>query len=639
MRTLLVTGPGGSGRTTVAAAAALASARAGQRVLVLSADRGDTLGAALGGPEAHPGLTARHLTPDARFRDDLVALQERAASAFELLGADRIDGEELTPLPGGEELALLRALRDAARGTAHDTVVVDLPPAPRALAVLALPEQLRRYLRRLLPPERQAARALRPMLGRLAGVPMPAAWLYETAARWERELAAVQAVVEDPATTVRLVAEPGPAGADAVAETVTGLALYGLRTDLLLANRVLPDASADTWLAALRAQQDKTLAEWETAYGPGHGVRRVRHLGPNWYACVMGTAVVANAGAALPYRFTGLRTACTAVWALSLVLLAVLLAARAAHWAHHRDQARAHLLDPAVAPFYGCLSMALLAVGAGTLLVGEDWIGTGAALALDAVLFTLGTAIGLAAAVAVPYLMVVRHRVTADQASPVWLLPVVAPMVSAAVGPLLVPHLPAGQAQQTLLHACFAMFGLSLLATLVMLPVIFTRLVTTGPLPLALTPTLFLVLGPLGQSTTATGKLADVAPGVVPAPLAHGFLALAVLYGVPVMGFALFWLALAAALVRRARREGMRFAMTWWAFTFPVGTCVTGAEGLAEHTGLAAFDWLATGLFVLLLAACAVALANTLRGVLNGSLLAAPRRAPRAPAAAKARTT
>ncbi|MGW6529938.1 TDT family transporter [Streptomyces venezuelae] len=350
-----------------------------------------------------------------------------------------------------------------------------------------------------------------------------------------------------------------------------------------------------------------------------------RHLGPNWYASVMGTAIIANAGATLPYRFPGLRTGCTIVWALSFLMLAVLLTARAAHWIHHRDQARTHLLDPTVAPFYGCLSMALLAVGGGTLIVGRDWIGTTAAVAVDTVLFTVGTLIGLAAAVAIPYLMVVRHRIAADQASPVWLLPVVAPMVSAAVGPLLIPHLPAGQAQQTMLYACFAMFGLSLLATLVMLPVIFARLVTAGPLPLALTPTLFLVLGPLGQSTTAANKFADFAPHVVTVPLDRGFLVFAVLYGVPVMGFALMWLALAGAMVVRARRRGMGFAMTWWAFTFPVGTCVTGAEGLGKHTGLVAFDWLATALFVFLVTAVAVALTHTLRGVITGRLLAAPR--------------
>jgi C4-dicarboxylate transporter/malic acid transport protein len=354
-------------------------------------------------------------------------------------------------------------------------------------------------------------------------------------------------------------------------------------------------------------------------------VTAVRYLGPNWYASVMGTAIVATAGAGLPGDVPGLRTACTAVWALSALMLVTLLGARALHWTHHRDQARAHLLDPAMAPFYGCLAMALLAVGGGTLVVGGDWIGTRAAVAVDAVLFTAGTAVGLAAALAIPYLMVVRHRIRADQATPVWLLPVVAPMVSAAVGPLLVPHLPPGQPRATLLLGCFALFGLSLLATFVMLPVIFGRLITAGPLPLALTPTLFLILGPLGQSTTAVGKFADFAPGVVPAPYDQGFGMLAVLYGVPVLGFALLWLGLAGALVARARRQGMGFAMTWWAFTFPVGTCVTGAESLARHTGLVAFDWLAVALYALLVAAWSVAAARTARGLVSGELLATPR--------------
>ncbi len=371
---------------------------------------------------------------------------------------------------------------------------------------------------------------------------------------------------------------------------------------------------------------------------PARRVPAVRHLGPNWYACVMGTAVVGTAGAALPGRVPGLRTAGTAFWALSLLLLAALLVARSLHWRHHRDQARAHLLDPAAAPFYGCLSMALLAVGGGAVTVGRDWTGTRAAVALDAVLFGAGTAVGLAAAVAVPYLMAVRHRVEPGQAAPAWLLPLVAPMVSAALGPLLVPHLPPGQSRQTLLLACVAMFGMSLLATLITLPLVFARLLTGGPLPLALTPTLFLVLGPLGQSTTAVGAFADTAPGVLPAPYAAGFGVLAVLYGVPVTGFALLWLCLAAAHVVRARRAGMGFSMTWWSFTFPVGTCVTGAEALARHTGLAAYAGLAVALYALLLAAWAVAAVRTARGLVSGALLAGPRPAPGAPRPARART-
>lgn len=281
MRTILITGPGGCGRTTVAAATALRAAGTGSETLVLSADRTDTLGAALGaatGPA--PVRVAPHLTawrPDAveRFREDLTAFQTRAANVLDLLGAARLDGEEVTPLPGAEELSFLRALRDAALSERYDLLVVDLPPAPQALALLALPEELRRYLRRLLPPERQAARALRPVLGRLAGVPMPAEWLYETAARWDVELAAVEAVMADRATSVRLVAEPGPAGADAVRAATLGLALRGLRTETLVANRVLPETASDTWLAGLLAQQRKALADWQESYD----VHPVAHLG------------------------------------------------------------------------------------------------------------------------------------------------------------------------------------------------------------------------------------------------------------------------------------------------------------------------------------------------------------------------
>ncbi|MFE2551671.1 TDT family transporter [Streptomyces sp. NPDC059355] len=349
----------------------------------------------------------------------------------------------------------------------------------------------------------------------------------------------------------------------------------------------------------------------------------IRHLGPNWYASVMGTAIVANAGVALPVHVRGAHTFSLVFWALSAVMLAVLLTARAVHWARHPDQARDHLLDPAVAPFYGCLSMALLAVGGGTMLVGKDVIGLHAAVVVDSVLFVTGTAVGLLAAVAIPYLMVESHRIRPGSASPVWLLPLVAPMVSAALGPLLIPHLPPGQWQRALLLGCYTMFGLSMLATLVLLPVVFGRMVTGPRLPLALTPTLFLVLGPLGQSVTAANKFADAAPGVVQPPYAEGFRMLAVIYGVPVMGFALLWFAFACAVLVRARRLGMRFSLTWWALTFPVGTCVTGAEGLAQHTGLTVYRWLAVFLYAFLLAAWATAASLTARGLWTGAFVPA----------------
>jgi arsenite-transporting ATPase len=161
-----------------------------------------------------------------------------------------------------------------------DLVVVDLPAVRDAVALLALPEQLRRYLRRLLPADRQAARALRPVLAQLAGVPMPAEWAYEAAARADRELGAVQAAIEHPATAVAVVLEPGPTAERTLRTARTGLALYGHRLAAVVANRLLPTSSADPFLSGLSAgQQDHLKALAEQCAADGVPLWELPHLG------------------------------------------------------------------------------------------------------------------------------------------------------------------------------------------------------------------------------------------------------------------------------------------------------------------------------------------------------------------------
>ncbi|MEU9496981.1 ArsA-related P-loop ATPase, partial [Streptomyces sp. NPDC048215] len=89
MRTVLVTGPGGAGRTTVAAATALAAARSGRRTLLVSADEVPALPA---GTEDTERLTSVRIDSAAHFRDELLELQDRASGVLDLLGANRLDG-------------------------------------------------------------------------------------------------------------------------------------------------------------------------------------------------------------------------------------------------------------------------------------------------------------------------------------------------------------------------------------------------------------------------------------------------------------------------------------------------------------------------------------------------------------------
>jgi C4-dicarboxylate transporter/malic acid transport protein len=350
-----------------------------------------------------------------------------------------------------------------------------------------------------------------------------------------------------------------------------------------------------------------------------------RDIGPNWFASVMGTGIVANAAAVLPLQVPGLRVFATAVWALAAAMLAGLIAAWGVHWTRYPGRARAHASNPVMAQFWGAPAMALLTVGADTLVLGRPLIGS-AAVGIDWVLWLAGTALGLVTAVWIPYLMMTRHDIGAGDAFGGWLMPVVPPMVSAATGALLIPHVGSAQGRLTLLLACYAMFGISLFASVIIITQVWSRLVTHKPGAAIMVPTLWIVLGPLGQSVTAAGNLGTQAGHVLSEPYAAGAAVFALLYGVPTWGFAMMWLALAAAItIRTALRSqpgGLPFALTWWSFTFPVGTCVTGTIALAARSHAGVLEAASVVLYGLLVFAWVVVGARTVSGAASGRMFA-----------------
>lgn len=352
----------------------------------------------------------------------------------------------------------------------------------------------------------------------------------------------------------------------------------------------------------------------------GHPREVLAHLGPNWYASIMGTGIVANAAVTLPVRIPGLHTAALLVWGAAAVMLVALTAAWAAHWVRHRATARGHAANPVMAQFYGAPPMALLTVGAGTLLLGVDVLGEPLAVGIDVVLWLLGTVVGLVSALVIPYLMFTRHELAPDSTFGGWLMPVVPPMVSAATGALLVPHAPAGQVRLTLLLACYAMFGLSLIASLIVTTLIWYRLTVHKLGPAATVPTLWIVLGWLGQSITAVNLLGAQAHLALPAPYSTGFEVLGLVYGLPVFGFALLWTGLAVAVTVRTARAHLPFALTWWSFTFPVGTVVTGTSALAAHSGADVLVWLAVVFYGALVLAWMTVAVRTGLGSARGGL-------------------
>lgn len=347
-------------------------------------------------------------------------------------------------------------------------------------------------------------------------------------------------------------------------------------------------------------------------------------IGPNWFASVMGTGIIANAAVTLPVVGPSLRGFSLVIWVAAALLLLVLIVASGVQWIRRPHLVRAHARDPMMAQFYGAPPMAMMTVGTGALLVGDSLVGSDAAVTIAWVLWVLGTIGGLVTAAAVPFRLFTLYEVRPDAAFGGWLMPVVPPMVSATAGALLVPYVPEGTSRETMLYGCYAMFGMSLVASLIIISMIWSRLAHYGSSGTARVPTLWIVLGPIGQSITAAGLLGTAAAIAVAPQIASAMNVFAILYGVPAWGFAILWAAIAGLITIRTVRRKLPFALTWWSFVFPVGTCVMGTTQLAKHTGLPAFGWAAVLGFAALLCAWILVAARTLHGSLRANLLNPP---------------
>lgn len=352
------------------------------------------------------------------------------------------------------------------------------------------------------------------------------------------------------------------------------------------------------------------------------------NLGPNWFASVMGTGIIANASATLPVVGPSLQTFALVVWVVAGVLLVLLIVAQVAQWISNPAIAKGHWNDPVMAQFYGAPPMAMLTVGTGAMIVGHNLVGQTAADWIAWILWIAGTVTGLLTAIVIPYRLFTKFQIRPDGAFGGWLMPVVPPMVSATGGAFLIPTISSPEWRETMMYACYAMFGMSFFASLIIITLIWSRLAHFGSSGSVRVPTLWIVLGPLGQSITAAGLLGTAALTTVAAPLSIALNAASVIYGVPVWGFAIMWACIAGMLTVRTIRRKLPFALTWWSFTFPVGTVVTGTTQLAKHTELPAFEVLAIVFFFCLLCAWMTVGIRTLRGAYRTELLTPPASPP-----------
>ena len=273
-RTILYTGKGGVGKTSVAAATARRCAADGARTIVLSTDPAHSLAESLEAQvgreptEVGGGLWAQQVQAQDELERHWSAVQEWLGGVLMERGVERIAAEELTVPPGGDELFSLLALKQHVEAGEWDVIVVDCAPTGETLRLLSFPDAARWWLDKVLGRESALLSAARPLARTFLDLSLPDERVVGEIQRLVANLVAMHELLRDAArVSIRLVMTPDRMVVAEAMRTFTYLNLYGYLTDAVVVNRVFPD-EVDGYFGAWRAVQAEQLELVESGFAP-----------------------------------------------------------------------------------------------------------------------------------------------------------------------------------------------------------------------------------------------------------------------------------------------------------------------------------------------------------------------------------
>jgi len=252
VRIILVTGKGGVGKTSIAAATAVKCARNGYRTVVMSTDPahslGDSFDMELGADlvAIEPNLWAHEVSSLHEMQRHWEKLHEYAVEVFATQGLDEVIADEVANPPGMDEIASLMWIKHYAQRAEHDVLIVDCAPTGETLQLLTFPDAAKWWLDKIYPWERRAMRVARPMLQPMMGIPLPSDEVYASLKDLLLDLGGMRKVLTDPGTTsVRIVLNLEKMVVKEAKRAFSYLSLFGYATDAVIVNRILPDELHD----------------------------------------------------------------------------------------------------------------------------------------------------------------------------------------------------------------------------------------------------------------------------------------------------------------------------------------------------------------------------------------------------------
>ena len=275
MRVLLFTGKGGVGKTTVAAATAVRAARAGHRTMIMSTDPAhslaDSFDTDIGSEPVRIALNvwAEQIDAQERLEANWREIQEYFIQLMNWAGEETIQAEELSVIPGLDEIFALIDVKRYVDGGRHDLLVVDCAPTAETLRLLSLPEIMNWYIERIFPVERRVVKAVRPLVTKITSLPIADDRFFASVERLHRNLDSVRRILtDDEVSSVRLVVNPEKMVIAEARRTYTYLSLFGYRVDAVIVNRIIPDAVTDPYFGKWKEIQAEHLASVSDSFEP-----------------------------------------------------------------------------------------------------------------------------------------------------------------------------------------------------------------------------------------------------------------------------------------------------------------------------------------------------------------------------------
>ena len=272
---LLFTGKGGVAKTTVAAATAVRAAKAGQRTLVMSTDPAhslaDSFDLPIGGDatELAEDLWAEQIDAQSRLKTNWREIQDYFVQLMNWAGVETIQAEELSVIPGLDEIFSLIDVRTHVEEEKYDLLVVDCAPTAETLRLLSLPEIMNWYIERIFPVQRRVVKGVRPLVTKMTSLPIAGDRFFASVEKLHRNLDAVHRILIDEHTSsVRLVVNPEKMVIAEARRTYTYLGLFGYRVDAVVVNRIFPDDVEDPYFSKWKDIQAEHLRQVHESFDP-----------------------------------------------------------------------------------------------------------------------------------------------------------------------------------------------------------------------------------------------------------------------------------------------------------------------------------------------------------------------------------